>query len=818
MRVQQRPLLWRYATMLVAAVNPACWGNWLVAHAQLPPPPPPPPQQQVAKLTAADAAAGAEFGISVAISGDTAVVGASYDGDARLLSGSAYVFVRTAGGSAWTQQQKLTAADAAAYDHFGISVAISGDTTVVGAYYDDDAGSNSGSAYVFVRTAGGSAWTQQHKLTTVDAAAGDSFGGSVAISGDTAVVGAAARDVEWPSHSGSAYVFVRTAGGSAWTQQHKLMAADAAANDHFGISVAISGDTAVVGAYQDGDAGSNSGSAYVFVRTAGGSAWTQQHKLTAADAAAGDYFGISVAISGDTAVVSSSGGSYMVCPPCGSAYVFVRMAGTSTWTQQQKLTASDAAGGDVFGTSVAISGDTAMVGAYQDGLLPFPANNGSAYVFVRTAGGSAWTQQHKLTAVDAAGGDRFGGSVAISGDTAVVGAFYDSDAGSNRGSAYIYALPPTPACSDRIMNGDETGTDCGGSCLACSSCSDGTQNGDETGTDCGGSCPACSAAPSSPPPPPGTAQLCSINSLFTRLTAIKSDADCRAGCQGSRCPPDWYPSSGDACNADCGAVFEPFWDECGTMLVATGMGGMSEMAVFYDSCLRALYPPGSCGTFCNDHTYACYLSEVHASCCDEDGTNCPAGQDVPLTCPVGCALVFPEFLETCRAHVTATYSLDMHDFETFEQTCLTQDGVQLVEYAMSLIAAGCTLDFSTPPSNGGHRRLQGHSDGFLQNYIGSSSPGCRWDDIDDMAQHIDTICGSLSITCSAQCAIATRQFTTICGSTLAVIMPAGDSRMATISAFEARCTSQADPTQFLHAMMAANCPTNATNMTGSRGS
>jgi hypothetical protein len=568
--------------------------------------------------------------------------------------------------------------------------------------------------------------------------------------------------------------------------------------------VAISGDTAVVGAYGDADAGSNSGSAYVFVRTAGGSAWAQQHKLTAADAAAGDVFGYSVAISGDTAVVGAK------CDAdagfqSGSA-LFVRMAGGSAWIQQHKVTAADAAANDQFGYSVAISGDTAVVGAYEDGNAGYHSGWGSAYVF---APPPTPTCSDRIMNGDETGTDCGGSCPAC--PTCSDGTQNGDETGTDCGGS----CPACPTCSDGTQNGDETGTDCGGSCPACPTCSDGTQNGDETGTDCGGSCPACSAAPSSPPPPPGTAQLCSINSLFTRLRTIKSDTDCRAGCQGGHCPPDWYPGSRDACNADCGAVFEPFWDECGTVLVATGMGGMSEMAVFYDSCLRALYPPGSCGTFCNDHTYACYLSEVHASCCDEDGTNCPAGRDVPLTCPVGCALVFPEFLETCRAHVTATYSLDMHDFETFEQTCLTQDGVQLVEYAMSLIAAGCTLDFSTPPSNGGHRRLQGHSDGFLQNYVGSSSPGCRWDDIDDMAQQIDTICGGLTITCSAQCAIATRQFTTICGSTLAVIMPAGDSRMATISAFEARCTSQADPTQFLHAMMAANCPTNATNATSS---
>jgi hypothetical protein len=314
------------------------------------------------------------------------------------------------------------------------------------------------------------------------------------------------------------------------------------------------------------------------------------------------------------------------------------------------------------------------------------------------------------------------------------------------------------------------------------------------------------------PPPPGAAHLCSINSLFTRLTAIKGDINCRAGCHG-QCPPDWYPGVGDTCNADCGLVFEPFWDECGAILVASGMGGMSEMSSFYDSCLHALYPPGSCGTFCNAHTYACFLTEVHASCCDEHGTNCVAGHDVPLTCPVGCALVFPEFLQTCRAHVTATNSLDIHAFEAFEQTCLTQDGLQLVQYAMSLIAAGCTLDLSAHPSNGGHRRRAQGPNGFLQNYVGSSAVGCRWDDIDDMAQNIDAICGGMTSTCSAQCAIATRQFTTACGPTLAVIMPAGDPRMASISAFETSCIAQADPIQFLNAMMAATCPVNATNAT-----
>jgi hypothetical protein len=174
--------------------------------------------------------------------------------------------------------------------------------------------SRPGSAYVFTRS--GSTWTQQAKLTASDAAAGDLFGDPVSVSGDTAVVGAYGND-DAGSWSGSAYVFTRS--GGVWTQQAKLTASDAAADDWFGISVSVSGDTAVVGSDWDDDAGRNSGSAYVFKRN--GSTWTQQAKLTASDAAEGDWFGVSVSVWGDTAVVGSSfdddAGLYS-----GSAYVF----------------------------------------------------------------------------------------------------------------------------------------------------------------------------------------------------------------------------------------------------------------------------------------------------------------------------------------------------------------------------------------------------------------------------------------------------------------------------------------------------------------
>jgi len=350
--------------------------------------------------------------------------------------------------SNWLQQQKLTAgADAGDTDYLGFNVSISSDgsTAIVGAYRDDDNGqTDSGSAYIFVRSSG--TWTQQAKLTAgADAGASDSFGYNVSISSDgsTVIVGAYGDDDNGQTDSGSAYIFVRSDG--TWTQQAKLTAgADAGAGDQFGFSVSISSDgsTAIVGAYLDDDNGqTDSGSAYIFVRSDG--TWTQQAKLTAGtDAGAGDRLGFSVSISGDgsTAIVGAYLDDDNGQGNSGSAYIFVRSSGT--WTQQAKLTAgADAGASDYFGYNVSISSDgsTAIVGAYVDDDNG-QSNSGSAYIFVRS--GSSWTQQQKLTAgTDAGASDYFGRSVSISsnGSTAIVGAYGDDDNGqSNSGSAYIF--------------------------------------------------------------------------------------------------------------------------------------------------------------------------------------------------------------------------------------------------------------------------------------------------------------------------------------------------------------------------------------------
>jgi len=228
---------------------------------------------------------------------------------------------------------KITASDGEASDWFGYSVSISGDYAIVGAYSDDDSGIASGSAYIFKWN--GTSWSEQAKITASDGAAGDWFGYSVSISGDYAIVGAC-NDDDGGSASGSAYIFKWN--GTSWSEQAKITASDGAANDQFGYSVSISGNYAIVGAYRDDDGGSASGSAYIFKWN--GTSWSEQAKITASDGAEGDRFGISTSISGDYAIV----GAYFDDDSgiaSGSAYIF-KWNGTS-WSEQAKITASDGA-------------------------------------------------------------------------------------------------------------------------------------------------------------------------------------------------------------------------------------------------------------------------------------------------------------------------------------------------------------------------------------------------------------------------------------------------------------------------------------------
>lgn len=406
------------------------------------------PWVQTAELTASDGALGDQFGWSVSTSGNTVVVGSPFHAVGLNLSqGAAYVFVEPQSGwTSMTQTAELVASDGAALTFFGSSVAISGDTIVVGAGGSTVKGNpHQGAAYVFVKPANG--WknmTQNAKLTASDGYVGDDFGASVAISGNTVVVGAPYASIGSDFQQGAAYVFVQT--GSGWanmTQTAKLTSSDGAANDIFGGSVAVDGTTIVVGASEASVSGNtNAGKAYVFLQP--GNAWTnmtQTAELTASDAMADDYMGTSVDLSGNTAVAGGPS-DYS-----GSAYVFVKPPGG--WTdamQTAELTPSGVGSQLLLGTSVAVNGSIVMAGAVAAKVGGNPYE-GALYQFAEPPGGWAdEVQSAKLTSSDGSAGDYFGRSLSISSNTGAAGApFHAVGLKLAQGAAYVFQpVNPSP--------------------------------------------------------------------------------------------------------------------------------------------------------------------------------------------------------------------------------------------------------------------------------------------------------------------------------------------------------------------------------------
>lgn len=386
----------------------------------------------VKKLVASDGMALDDFGISVAISGDIAIVGADI-GNGR--KGSAYIFERSkGGGNNWNEIKKLIASDGMVNDRFGYAVAISGDTAIVGALGHSN---NKGTAYIFKRNSGGEGnWGEVKKLIASDGKVNEHFGISVAISDDNAIVGA-----NYSDSKGAAYIFVRNYGGQEfWGEVKKLTASDGSASDQFGLSTAISGNTAIVGAYQRG-------AAYIFERDFdGGRFWGETKKLFPTEGITNGRFGFSVAISGDTAIV----GAYSDNDFKGAAHIFLRnQGGPNFWGNVKKLTPSDEGAYQYFGFSVAISNDIASVGA-------FVGNNrkGASYLFGRNKGGAdLWNEIKKLTAPDGMELDSFGRSIATSGDLTIVGAVTDDN---NKGSAYIFACEESTiaiTCPPNVLAG-----------------------------------------------------------------------------------------------------------------------------------------------------------------------------------------------------------------------------------------------------------------------------------------------------------------------------------------------------------------------------
>jgi len=389
---------------------------------------------------------GDRFGVSVALDGDFAIVGAyTDDGPSNSIdnAGAAYIYRRDSTSGLWLMEQKITASDAGSNDRFGVSVDIvSSDEThsavaIVGAYLDDAPGRNTGSAYVFRRGAGGG-WTQEQKLASVGLANGDLFGEAVAITrfngAEFCIVGAYSANSTTPpilNDTGAAYIF--TATGSSWTQTAKLELPleHRHAADNFGFSVAIDSSSidnqmmAAVGAWKDDGAfgdPTEAGAAYVFSYNAG--AWTLEDRLIADDRAVGDELGYSIDLDvreGTDVVVVGAWKVNGAFTNTGAAYVFDNSS--ASWPQQAKLLPSGAADNDQFGNSVAVNGDYILVGcSLDDGPVP-PGllDTGSAQAFRQS--GIGWIQEGTMTASDSLQGDEFGFDVAIDNERIIIGAW-----------------------------------------------------------------------------------------------------------------------------------------------------------------------------------------------------------------------------------------------------------------------------------------------------------------------------------------------------------------------------------------------------------
>lgn len=375
------------------------------------------------EITASDGASNDEFGISVAVHGTTAMVGArqaTIGGNED--QGAVYVFNQS--GGEWNETQKLTASDGAAFDTFGNSVAFNGTSAFVGAFAAT-VGANAfqGTAYVFTLSNG--TWTQTQKLTSSDGQGFDYFGYSVAFNGTTAFVGADAATVGDNGAQGAVYVFSES--GGTWSESQKLLASDGSTGDIFGYSIAVDGATAVIGAYANNG---YQGAVYVFNESGG--TWSETQKLTADDGTANNYFGYSAAVSGATLLVGAWGASPGGNDTQGAAYVFTESTGT--WSQAQKLTADDGAPFDSFGHAVALEDAHALVGA--DGVA---SARGAVYAFDESGG--TWTQSQKLFASDGAHNDAFGSAVTLDGTRALAGA-WGWHAGSGQGAAYFFTSGP----------------------------------------------------------------------------------------------------------------------------------------------------------------------------------------------------------------------------------------------------------------------------------------------------------------------------------------------------------------------------------------
>ena len=373
------------------------------------------------------------FGSAVDISFNKAVVGAYLDDkDQNVL----YIFHKE--NNLWKQAAELPLENSGFFNESSISAAINNSVAVVGLPHNNTDGKVAkGIVYVFEEK---NSWQQVARLIPDDGQAEDLFGNSVAISGNTIIVGAKHSKTNNGVTKGAAYIFTKQ--GDSWQQTAKLQVSSGKAFDSFGNAVAIDNNVAIVAA-KDSDVGGESarGSVYVYKRQ--GNSWNLTTTLIAPNGKSGDEFGSSVALNGENIVVGAESYNYGNQVSQGAVYVFKEQSsgrGTSNWKQAAKLIAQDGEGGDHFGSSVDINGNRIVVGAYLDDVDSDGYFQGSTYLFEESQG--VWEQFAKLTAEDGTRGDNFGNSVAISDETIIVGAHSaDVNGKVDQGMAYTFTAP-----------------------------------------------------------------------------------------------------------------------------------------------------------------------------------------------------------------------------------------------------------------------------------------------------------------------------------------------------------------------------------------
>jgi hypothetical protein len=374
------------------------------------------------------------YGRSVSISGNFAVVGYYLDDTNGPGSGSAIIYEFD--GTEWHLSEKLTPSDAEIGDHFGFSVSISGNNVLVGSYKNDEFGSNAGSAYVF--TYDGEYWTETQKLFSNDSSPGDQFGFSVSISDTTAIIGSNGDDDEG-LNSGSAYIF--SVIDDVWFQTEKLSANDGEENDEFGFDVSISENYVMISApYKDQlTSGLLSGKVYLFERS--DNSWTHINSFESDQSGVNDSFGQKISLSDDFALIGASGNNSNGSES-GTVYVYQRHI--NKWSHSSNLYAFDGSPGDLFGSSIAIHNDRAIVGAYRDD--DNGSSSGSAYLF--RFDGNKWNNENKFNASDPQTGAWFGFAVSISDNNSLISAIYDN---TPNGDGAVYAYNKSLVCDDRIF-------------------------------------------------------------------------------------------------------------------------------------------------------------------------------------------------------------------------------------------------------------------------------------------------------------------------------------------------------------------------------